>query len=231
MPKHPATSHADVVSVAPRILVYSLHHRLELLHGATLVELRDAVLEHLLDSLLPEHRLRDLRGEVVVQLPRIRARSLCSPPDIHVDVHRGEVHVYDFCLQRAKQLHACRLHQLGVESTGCLQGPGLQRTILLRQQLQLIYSSLVSGAAVALRKEVICDLAESVPAIICLPGATARLQAESLQCDLVQAGNGQHGLWALLALLVHGIGSYSDYSEALLEAKHASKPERIVLAE
>ena len=66
-------SNMDVLRGLPSCHVNPLHHGLELLHGSTLIEVNDAVLNHFLHAGHPLHAVRELVCQqlnlILVELP------------------------------------------------------------------------------------------------------------------------------------------------------------------
>merc|ERR1719261_440084 len=79
-----ASSDLDVCCVRPRALINPLHHRLQLLHGSTLIELCHSAGDHALHAHLPEHRLYQLIAELFHKVLWIRARPEDGPGGVLV---------------------------------------------------------------------------------------------------------------------------------------------------
>merc|ERR1719245_1669582 len=85
------SSNVNTVCILPRVLVNPFHHGFQLLHWATLIKLCDTILNHVLNTLLPQYWGCNLRCQVIVDLPWIGAHPLSDTADIHVQVYFGEI--------------------------------------------------------------------------------------------------------------------------------------------
>mmetsp|Transcript_36323 Transcript_36323/g.108592 ORF Transcript_36323/g.108592 Transcript_36323/m.108592 type:complete len:528 (+) Transcript_36323:55-1638(+) len=216
-------SDLDVLHVLPAAHVDALHHRLHLLHGADLVELRHPVLDHQVDRGLPQDRAAELLGEEGHKLGRGGAGPNLLPRDVHVDVAGGRLHAGKELVQRILELRLGRLHQGSVEGPRRLQQLCLHGTRLLSCVLELVDRALRAGAGEALGEEDVGNLADL--SALCL------LRAELLEDLLLQTGHREHRLRPRLCRLGHGSATDLYELHALLEGDDARGAESGVLAQ
>mmetsp|Transcript_74687 Transcript_74687/g.165197 ORF Transcript_74687/g.165197 Transcript_74687/m.165197 type:complete len:583 (+) Transcript_74687:86-1834(+) len=218
--------HLHIRSGAPHLGVDALHHGLDLLHGADLVELLDAGLDHVTHGRFPQHGARQLLLQELDNLLRRGARLDGSGGGVHVDRVVGRFHLRQHLVERLPERFLSGLHELRVEATRSLQDLRLQGSGLLCKILQLQDGLLGAGAGEALGEELIGDLANRSLALVRLS-----LLAELLQLGLLDTSHREHSLLASGSGLLHGNATDVDELQAILEIEHPGVAERSVLSQ
>mmetsp|Transcript_49145 Transcript_49145/g.114694 ORF Transcript_49145/g.114694 Transcript_49145/m.114694 type:complete len:214 (-) Transcript_49145:960-1601(-) len=186
--------------LVPHLVVDALHHRLELLLRPALIELGNAVLDHLLNEGGPKNGAGELPLQEAENDFRLSSRWQRLACDVHVDVAGGGAHLRKSLVQSLLELLLCRLHQGGVEGPSGLQQLRLEGTLLLCDVLQLVDGLLRASAGEAFREERVGDLADCPSTLLLLC-----LSAALLQDLLVQSRHREHRLLPDLCGLLHSL--------------------------
>mmetsp|Transcript_90748 Transcript_90748/g.194639 ORF Transcript_90748/g.194639 Transcript_90748/m.194639 type:complete len:306 (+) Transcript_90748:194-1111(+) len=212
--------------LVPDLIVDALHHGLDLLLRAALIELGHPVLDHGLDDGRPKHWAHQLPAQQLHDLRRTGARRKALASGVHIDLATRRLHVGKGLVESLLQLLLRRLHQRGVKAAARLEKLGLQGTSLLRQLLELIDRFLRTSTREAFGEERVGDPADGALTLTLLG-----LSAEALEHIPLQPDDRQHGLLSNRGSLLHGLAPQLHQLQRILEAEHACGAERCVLSE
>mmetsp|Transcript_50136 Transcript_50136/g.113981 ORF Transcript_50136/g.113981 Transcript_50136/m.113981 type:complete len:251 (+) Transcript_50136:88-840(+) len=218
--------HLHIRSGAPHLGVDALHHGLDLLHGADLVELLDAGLDHVAHGGLPEYRAGELLLQKLHNLFWGRAGLDGRGSRVHIDCVSRRLHLRQHLVEGRPELLLGGVHEFRMEAARSLQNLRLQGPSLFSKVLELENGLLCPGARETLWEELVRNLAHSPLALVRLG-----LLAELLQLGLLDAGHRKHSLLANGGGVLHSLATDVHKLEAILKLKHTSVTERSVLSE
>mmetsp|Transcript_22772 Transcript_22772/g.51022 ORF Transcript_22772/g.51022 Transcript_22772/m.51022 type:complete len:224 (-) Transcript_22772:967-1638(-) len=221
-----ATLDADILRPLEGIRVDPLDHGLDLLKGADLEEIPDALHDHRLHRRLPEDFVSELHLHVFDESGRISACGHLLACDVEVDRTFWRRHLVLQVFERLGQLILSRLHQFRVEGAARLDSSGLQGLGRHGPLAKLVDGRLRTCTSEARWEEEVGHLALWVHRCV----GRLRFLAELVDLGPVQARHGTHCLRHQLRSLLHGLATDLHEPQAILEGQDPGRHDGSVLS-